>query len=116
MQQTLSTEAKHHEPMPELGQDRRLWVSEISSGPPLKAADPAGNVGIGTTSPAKTLDVSGTAQIVNRTMIGGTGTPSATLQVSGTLLLAGTDGAVCDNAHIGILQRNPTTGQLQVCK
>lgn len=76
----------------------------------------AGNVGIGTTSPGKTLDVSGTAQIVSRTIIGGTATPSATLQVSGSLLLAGSDSTTCNDAYIGILRRNPTTGRLQVCK
>jgi hypothetical protein len=76
----------------------------------------AGNVGIGTTSPGKTLDVSGTAQIVSRTLIGGTGTPSATFQVSGSLLLAGNDNIPCTASVLGLVRRNPTTGRLQACR
>lgn len=75
-----------------------------------------GNVGIGTTSPAKTLDVSGTAQIVSRTLVGGTGTPSATFQVSGSLLLAGNDNIPCTASVLGLVRRNPTTGRLQACR
>lgn len=75
-----------------------------------------GNVGIGTTSPAKTLDVSGTAQIASRTLVGGTGTPSATFQVSGSLLLAGNDNIPCTASVLGLVRRNPTTGRMQVCR
>ena len=75
-----------------------------------------GNVGIGTTSPARTLDVSGTAQVVSRTLIGGTGTPSATLQVSGSLLLAGNDNIPCTDSVLGLVRRNPSTGRLQACR
>lgn len=75
-----------------------------------------GNVGIGTTSPGKTLDVSGTAQIVSRTLVGGTGTPSATFQVSGSLLLAGNDNIPCTASVLGLVRRNPTTGRLQACR
>lgn len=75
-----------------------------------------GNVGIGTTSPGKTLDVSGTAQIISRTLVGGTGTPSATLQVSGSVLLAGNDNIPCTDSVLGLVRRNPTTGRLQACR
>lgn len=78
--------------------------------------DSAGNIGVGTTSPEKTLDVSGTAQIVSRTLIGGTGTPSATFQVSGSLLLAGNDNIPCTDSVLGLVRRNPTTGRLQACR
>lgn len=76
----------------------------------------SGSLGIGTTNPARTLDVSGSAQITSRTLIGGSGTPSTTLTVSGSLLLAGDAGQACDNTTLGVLRRNPTTGRLQVCK
>lgn len=75
-----------------------------------------GNVGIGTTSPGKTLSVSGTAEFVSRTLIGGTGTPSATLQVSGSLLLAGNDNIPCTDSVLGLVRRNPSTGRLQACR
>jgi len=100
------------------------FVINVNSGPLALGAGnaermritSAGNVGIGTTIPAKTLDVSGTAQIVSRTLVGGSGTPSATLQVSGSLLLAGNDNIPCTASVLGLVRRNPTTGRLQACR
>lgn len=102
--------------------DSDKWNLATTAGTPSfdtdtkMTVDVSGKVGIGTTSPGQTLDVSGTARIVSRTIIGSTATPSATLQVSGSLLLAGSDSTTCNDAYIGILRRNPTTGRLQVCK
>lgn len=75
-----------------------------------------GYVGVGTAGPVANLDVSGTAQIASRTLVGGTGTPSATFQVSGSLLLAGNDNIPCTASVLGLVRRNPTTGRLQACR
>lgn len=97
--------------------DYDLSVFGQGSATPLLKTDASTlSVGIGTSSPAKTLDVSGTAQIISRTLVGGTGAPSATLQVSGSLLLAGNDNIPCTNSALGLVRRNPTTGRLQACR
>ncbi|MDG4560699.1 MAG: hypothetical protein P9E88_05340 [Candidatus Competibacter sp.] len=83
----------------------------------------SGNVGIGTTAPAKTLDVSGTARIASATMIGFSGTPSTTLHVSGTakitggLRMAAIESAdLCDDGSPkGTIRYNPTTKALEMC-
>ena len=95
-----------------------LHLSAGNVGPATKhfTINPSGNVGIGTTSPGKTLDVSGTAQIVSRTLIGGSGTPSGTLHVSGSLMVAGNDSIACTAATSGLMRRDPTTGRMQVCR
>lgn len=95
------------------GHQRRLWLSILLPASPPEAAIEPGTVGIGTTSPARTLSVSGTAEIVSSTRIGGSGTPSATLDVSGTVKLAGTDNDVCDDQHNGVLRFN--NGVLDIC-
>lgn len=64
----------------------------------------AGNVGIGTTAPAKTLDVSGTARITSNT------------EVSGTIKLSGIDGEACTPDKYGTMRFNPVTKALQICR
>ncbi len=68
----------------------------------------SGNVGIGTTSPANTLDVSGTARVAGDAEV--EGDISAT-----TVKVAGTGSEVCNPANYGMMRRNPTTGKLQIC-
>lgn len=75
-----------------------------------------GSVGIGTTAPAQTLSVSGTAQIASSTAIGMTATPSATLDISGTLKIAGTGSEGCNGDTVGMFRRNPVTRVIQVCR
>lgn len=81
----------------------------------------SGNVGIGTTAPGNTLDVSGTANftstttIAGNTRIGGTGTPSATLDVSGSIKLSGSGGEPCGTGSVNTMRINPTSGRLQIC-
>jgi hypothetical protein len=88
----------------------------------------AGNVGIGATAPAKTLDVSGTANIVSNTtiggnatvagntMIGGTAAPSATLDISGTFKLSGGPNTeTCIGNTHGMIRLDSTTGHLEIC-
>lgn len=82
----------------------------------MRIASGTGYVGIGTTSPAKNLVVSGTSEFTSRTLVGGSGMPSATLQVSGSLLLAGNDNIPCTASVLGLVRRNPITGRLQACR
>jgi len=57
-----------------------------------------GNVGIGTTSPNKTLDVSGSANI------------------SGTVKIAGTGSESCDGASVGTIRYNAALQVFQMCR
>ena len=41
--------------------------------------------------------------------------PAATLDVSGSLKIAGTGSETCDASHYGTFRRQPTTGAIQVC-
>ncbi len=84
--------------------------------------DHSGNVGIGTTSPNKTLEVSGTTRLASTTevsgtmLVGATGTPSATLDVSGSIKISGDDGRGCSTmADVGRIRANPSTGRMELC-
>ena len=78
--------------------------------------DTIGNVGIGTTYPAQTLSVSGTASFSSATAVGMSATPSATLDVSGSLKLAGTGNESCDGNRRGTLRIHPGSGKLEICR
>ena len=63
-----------------------------------------GNVGIGTTNPARTLDVSGTARIASDTTVSGT------IQVGMT-----PDSGCSTSTDFGKIRRNPATGNMELC-
>ena len=68
----------------------------------------SGNVGIGTTSPAKTLDVSGTARITSHTEVVGT--------VSATQIKIASANEACTAEKIGTLRYDAATGRLEMCR
>jgi len=45
-----------------------------------------------------------------------TSTPAATLDVSGTVKVAGTGDETCSPATYGTFRRNPSTGRMQICR
>lgn len=67
-----------------------------------------GNVGIGTTSPAKTLHVSGTAHIASNTEVAGV--------VSATEIKIATSNGACNETTWGTIRFDAATGTLQVCR
>ena len=70
---------------------QRLFDAQVG-GASKFAVLSSGNVGIGTTA------------------------PSATLDVSGTIKIAGTGAEVCDSQHYNMIRVNPATGAVEICR
>jgi hypothetical protein len=46
----------------------------------------------------------------------GTTSPTARMDVSGSIKVSGDSSDVCDDTHVGMIRRDPTTGHMQLCQ
>jgi len=84
---------------------RLNFAAGVGTNPPQLTLASTGNLGVGTTNPSKTLDVSGTVNITSNTTISGS------LQVAGMMTEA-----CAGPSDLGKIRFNPTYKSLELCR